>query len=75
MFFGLTQMFKPLLKPMKNLNKEDIIRLHLFIDSDKNYVIENPLNCCYDDLQYLISEHYDIFNLIENNLAVEIYNF
>ena len=62
-------LFRPILKRMRNLNDENIVKLKLFIEADREYVIENPLNCCYDDLQYLISGFYDVFNLIENNLA------
>lgn len=62
-------MFKPILKPMSSLNNVDIVRLKLFTESDKQYLIDNPLNCDYDDLQYLFSEHYDVFGLIDIGLA------
>ena len=65
-------MFKPLLKSMSRLDKENIVKLKLFVEADKQYLIDNPLNCCYDDLQYLLSEHYDVFGLIPAGLATEL---
>lgn len=64
-------MFRPLLKSMKSLEKENIVKLKLFVESDKQYLIDSPLNCCYEDFQYLLSEHYDVFGLINAGLAVE----
>jgi hypothetical protein len=65
-------MFKPLLKSMRSLNNENVVKLKLFIEADKQYLIDSPLNCCYDDLQYLLSEHYDVFGLIDAGLATEL---
>jgi hypothetical protein len=65
-------MFKPLLKSMSRLGQENIVKLKLFVEADKQYLIDNPLNCCYDDLQYLLSEYYDVFGLIEKGLATEM---
>jgi len=63
---------KLLLKSMKSLSNEDVVRLKLFVDADKQYLIDNPLNCCYDDLQYLLSKHYDVFGFIDAGFAKEI---
>ncbi len=63
---------RPLLKSLKILDSDDIIRLGLFVEADKQYLINFPLNCCYEDFQYLLSKHYDVFGLIEAGLAEEI---
>ena len=65
-------MFRPLLKSMSKLNQENIVKLKLFVEAERQYLIDNPLDCCYDDLQYLLSEHYDVFGLIPAGLATEL---
>ena len=54
---GLT--FKPVLKPLSNIN------------DGENNTPESISKCCYSYVEKLISEHYDIFGLIENGLAID----
>jgi hypothetical protein len=63
--------FRPYLKQMSHLelDNESKIHLKLFVQADLEYVIGSPLNMDYEDVVYLISKHYDVFGLIDKNLA------
>jgi len=63
---------KPLLRSLKNLSNEDVVHLKLFVEADRQFLIDNPLLCDYYTLEYLFSKHYDVFRLIDNELAEEI---
>jgi hypothetical protein len=66
-------MFRPLLKPMSLLTIEEAGRhMKLFIESDLDFIIGSPLSCHYEELEYLYSQHYDVFGLIEKGLGVSI---
>jgi hypothetical protein len=67
-------MFRPILKPMESLTQDDFVRLHLFTQPDQDFVKGSPLSLDYEGLQYLFLKHYDVFGLIEKNLAVEMIN-
>lgn len=67
--FEYIWMFRPILKSLDNLTTEDTILLKLFINEDRDYVINNPLYCDYNTVQYLLSKHYDVFGLIRHGLA------
>lgn len=65
---------KPILRSLSDLAKEDInsfsvdVRLAL-----RELNFEKILSrACYYELQWLLKNHYDIHNLIENNLAIDI---
>ena len=52
--------FKPILRPLSDLNDEE------------NNTPEYLQGCCYSYVTYLISQHYDVFGLIEKGLAIDI---
>lgn len=73
---------KPTLRPLSDLTFEDLDKLgkrydiqvnneevHVFRDLDEN---TNPLEWRYEDVQYLLSRHFDVFGLIEKGLAIDI---
>lgn len=73
---------KPILRPLSDLTFEDLDKLgkrygiqvndeevHVFRDLDEN---RNPLEWRYEDIQYLLSRHFDVFGLIEKGLAIDI---
>jgi hypothetical protein len=66
-------MFKPILKPIELLSVHECYEhLKLFTESDIAFIIGSPLSCHYDELQYLYSQHYDVFGLISKGLATPI---
>jgi len=79
--------FKPILRPLSDLNKEIVIKgekhqMWLLINGQKaldNGKIENMngyqysiLELSYNKIQTILNFHFDIFNLIEKGLAVDI---
>lgn len=54
---------------MSSLTQKDFVHLHLLAQADQDFVRENPLSLEYKDLQYPISKHYDIFDLIGKGLG------
>ena len=65
-------MFKPLLKPIDNNAEQLRIYFMLMSHSRWSDIIKNPLNCSYEDLQWMIKNHYDVFGLIDAGLATKI---
>jgi hypothetical protein len=66
-------MFKPILRPLSDLTKEELINQGFSHHIDYlTHEKQDPLKAPYDMVQYLLSQHYDIFNLIPNNLAIDI---
>ncbi len=74
---------KPLVKPLSSLTFEDLENLGnrydvRIIDEDNAYLfrdedgLRNPLEWSFQDINYLASKHYDIFNWIGRGLAEEI---
>jgi len=72
----------PILRPLSDLTFEDLELLgkryeiqvegevvHVFRDLDEN---TNPTEWRHDDIQYLLSRHFDVFGLIEKGLAVDM---
>jgi hypothetical protein len=75
---------KPILKPLSELltNKEDLdnitpyslhfiennLEIEEFVNLSENGMVDQVL---YSDVEYLLSKHYDIYNLILNNLALD----
>jgi len=72
--------FKPILRPLSDLNKEIIDEMqesYCFDPSTEKWtefdsMCDDPVYWSYSDVQILLKHHYDIFNLIENNLAIDI---
>jgi hypothetical protein len=65
---------KPILIPMLDLrnDRESIIELKLFVKADLDFTISGPPDGTYDEVQYLLSKHYDVFGLLEKRLAIDI---
>ena len=65
---------KPILRPLSDLTKEIEVGKPMFFPSHKLIKhIENDediFNCDYNEIDYLIRNHFDVFGLIENNLAI-----
>ena len=49
----------PILLPLSDIN-----------DGEEN-TVESISKCCYSYVQYLISNHFDVFGLIEKGLAID----
>lgn len=71
-------MFKPLLKPMDEYFEELRLYFRMLPHTNWSYttpienVIKTPLSCSYEDIQWLIKNHYDVFGLINAGLATKI---
>lgn len=65
--------FKPILRPMTDLTKEELIEQGFtsYIDY-LTHEKRTPLEAPYNKVQYLLSKHYDVFGLIEQGLAIDI---
>lgn len=78
--------YKPILRPLSDLTKEitetecgNPIHLDMFDDDDRTILeLKNPYK--YNDIltvsvnayNYLLKNHFDVFGLIQNNLAIDI---
>jgi hypothetical protein len=75
-------MFKPILRPLSDLNKEMSVFTHVFVPKN---ILSDSLQMQLDiwnlpeivdlkvtDYQKLLGWHFDIFGLIKNGLAVDI---
>ncbi len=64
----------PILRPMMDLrnDKESIVELKLFVHADLLWTIDGAINGSYESVQYLLSKHYDVFELIGAGLAIDI---
>lgn len=74
-------MFKPILRPLSDLiksisndsnNVSYAAYLGLYGQVNIDYTIGEPLNLGYKDIQFLLSHHFDIHNLINRGLAIDI---
>lgn len=70
---------KPILRPLSDLTKEigfngeDVKLYDLMTDYTKVYWNDiDPMDMPYNDVQILLKYHFDIFGLIEQNLAIDI---
>jgi hypothetical protein len=78
-FYREASMFEHslILHPLSDLTKEKLSKYYTqLMDGDLERCIkdtlEYPLNQSYTFIQYLLSEHYDIFGLIKEDLAIDI---
>jgi len=65
--------FKPILRPLSDLTKEELknqgFETHIdYLTHEKG----NPIFAPYQMVEYLFSQHFDIFNLIDQDLAIDI---
>ena len=70
--------FKPILKPISDLEKDNFFINLYFISNDtfEGFSVKRK-NECYtrlNEINYLFENHYDVFNLIPNDLAVSIHD-
>ena len=71
---------KPILRPLSDLTKDIIDEMqesYCFDPTIEKWtefdsMCDDPVYWSYSDVQILLKHHYDIFNLIENNLAIDI---
>src|SRR6478735_6118164 len=68
------ELFKPILRPLSDLTKED---LHIFsvdfriaIKSGDKFYVEHYITL--SEAEWLYENHFDIYGLIKNNLAIDI---
>lgn len=78
--------FKPILRPISDLDKEITIDNNTFVphlllggrpnltDYDLKYFENNIINLSYDLVHKLIEWHFDVFGLIDKNLAISIHD-
>lgn len=59
--FALENQNKPILRPLSDLNQDGEINTP-----------ESLQGCCYSYVQNLISQHYDVFGLIPQGLAIDV---
>lgn len=70
--------YKPILRPLTDLTKEELNNLHPLIDDGQfkslvNISIKYTESCLSDYLDiynYLLSHHFDVFGLIDKGLAI-----
>lgn len=78
-FVNVKDYFAPVLKPISKLKREELLSYgftnptiaQILGDNEGAGIIDIIHNCKYGLVQYLLSQHYDIFGLIEAGLAVE----
>ena len=58
---GYLYQCKPILRPLSDLNQDGEIDTPEYLQG-----------CCYSYVQNLISQHYDVFGLIEKGLAIDV---
>ena len=77
--------FKPILRPLSDLNKDkpfifelrnqennDTLLWAVDQNTDESFISHYNNELTFSVLDYLYKNHFDIFNLIENNLAIDI---
>jgi len=68
-------MFKPILRPLSDLTRKELelegfdsyIDYLTYENKGSQWTLKAPFNM----VQYLLSQHFDIYNLIQNNLAID----
>jgi len=67
---------KPILRPLSELiiHSDFIDKYHYSFDKKEGFMVKrrNETYTRIDELEYLYSKHFDIHNLIENGLAIDI---
>ena len=58
--------YKPILRDLSDSREEIRMLLNIHIEADLDFVIENPLNFNYNELEKLIKNHYNVFGLKPN---------
>lgn len=67
--------FKMILKPMSDLTKEELMEFgfknHIdYLTHEK----QDPMKAPHEMIEYLFKNHYDVYGLIDKNLAININN-
>ena len=68
---AILENFKPILRPLSDLNNPEFYGLG---ENKKEYIIGKGYSAdlIWDIWEYLFENHFDVFGLIENNLAIDI---
>lgn len=70
--------FKPILNPISDLTRPELenagFRYYIDYLTYENQGVEWTLKAPYDMIVYLLSQHYDIYGLIEKGLAISIHD-
>lgn len=71
------QQFYPILKPLSQLTEQEVAKVEIALGGLSNFGILTRIQqevlfySNYNMIEYLLSNHYDIFGLIEKGLAVD----
>lgn len=84
-FYWCLENGKPILRPLSGLTKENILEMIEYSDFESIYFNGNPSDLIFintedktylsdiiRNMDFLFKNHFDVFNLIENNLAIDI---
>jgi len=76
---------KPILRPLSDLTKENVLEMIECSDFESIYFNENPIDLIFintedktylsdiiRNMDFLFKNHFDIYGLIENGLAIDI---
>jgi hypothetical protein len=71
------EIFKPILRPLSDLTEFHIVNIDFTMGGLSAYGIlrriqENPKQGNFNMLEFLYQNHFDVFGLIEKNLAINI---
>jgi hypothetical protein len=74
---------KPILRPLSDIYSQQLLLKHFFNKEKKGVLKEiqmiselkyDPMECSYKVIEMLFSEHFDVFGLIEQGLAISIHD-
>ena len=75
---GRWEIIKPLLRPLSDLitHSEFVDKYHYSFDKKEGFMVKrrNETYTRIDELDYLHKNHFDIYGLIENGLAISIHD-
>lgn len=69
----LDNQFRPILRSLSQLTDKFKSKYHFYYDNEGGFQLKakNELYTRLDDLEYLFKNHFDVFGLLEKNLATE----
>jgi len=76
--FTCIEYVKPILRPLSDLitHSEFVDKYHYSFDKKEGFMVKrrNETYTRIEELEYLFKNHFDIYGLIENNLAISIHD-